>query len=147
LFVCAGHGAQRHDRRCQPARETEPASDLEVRVLWRPWWRELLAEQQPRHREVAWEGSCRQSPGPRNTNRIGGGPTVGEGAQKSEARSHPDRQVVYAAGMWGESHAPYPGRAADSRERQQSAEAVVAVCARRRRAEHEEPNWHETFDA
>jgi hypothetical protein len=104
---------------------------LEVRVLWGPWWQEPLAEQQPRHREVSWEGSCRQSPGPRNTNRIGGGLTVGEEAKKSEAQCHLDRRVVYAAGLWGESHAPYPGRAADSKERQQSAEAVLAACARR----------------
>jgi len=96
----------------QPARETEPGSDLEVRVLWGPWWQEPLAEQQPRHCEMSWEGSCRQSPGPRNTNRIRGGRTAGEGANKSEARCHPDRTVVDAAGVWGESHAPYPGRAA-----------------------------------
>jgi len=85
---------------------------LEVRVLWEPWWRESLAEQQPRRREARWEGSCRQIPGPRYTNRIGGGLTVGEEAKRSEARSHPDRRVVYAAGLWGESHAPYPGRSA-----------------------------------
>jgi len=29
---------------------------------------------------------------------------------------------------------------------QKSAEAVVAACARRRRAEREEPNRHEVFD-
>src|SRR3990172_11838185 len=46
-------------RRC-PARE----------VLWGSRWQEPLAEQQPRHREVGWEGSCKQTPGPRNTKRI-----------------------------------------------------------------------------
>jgi hypothetical protein len=66
---------------------------------------------------------------------------VGEGAKKSEARCHPDRTVVDAAGLRGESYAPYPGRAAVYRRgnravergnrRQQSAEAVVAACARR----------------
>jgi hypothetical protein len=78
--VCAGHGAQRLDRRWQPASESEPGSDLEVQVLWGPWWREPLAEQQPRHREVGWEGSWRQNPGPRNTNRIRGVRQVGERA-------------------------------------------------------------------
>ena len=107
---CAGHGAQRRDRRCQPRRETESGSDLEVRVLWGPWQQEPLAEQQPRHREVSWERSCEQSPGPRNTNRIGGDLPVGEGAKRPEARCCPDRTAVDAAGLWGESHAPYPGR-------------------------------------
>jgi hypothetical protein len=37
---------------------------------------------------------------------------MGEGAQGPEARYHPDRMCVYAAGGWGESHAPYPGRSA-----------------------------------
>jgi len=35
---------------------------------------------------------------------------VGEEAKISEARCHPDLTVVYAAGLWGESHASYPGR-------------------------------------
>jgi len=35
---------------------------------------------------------------------------VGEEAKRSKAHSHPDQTVVNAAGMWGESHAPYPGR-------------------------------------
>ena len=46
FFMCAGHGAQRLDRRCQPVSESEPGSDLEVQVHWGPWWREPLAEQQ-----------------------------------------------------------------------------------------------------
>ena len=57
-----------------------------------------------------WEGSHRQSSGPRNTNRIRGVCLVGEGANRPEARSHPDWMGVYAAGRWSESHAPYPGR-------------------------------------
>ena len=111
LFAwCARHGAQRRVWRCQPRRETESGSDLEVKVLWGPWWREPLAEQQPRRCEAAWEGSCKQDPGPRNTNRIEGGPTVGEEAIRSEARCYPDWRVVDAAGLWGEGHASYPGR-------------------------------------
>ena len=35
---------------------------------------------------------------------------MGEEAQRSEAQSHSDPRVVYATGLWGESHAPYPGR-------------------------------------
>jgi hypothetical protein len=34
--TCARHGAQRQDWRCQPVSESEPGSDLEVKVLWRP---------------------------------------------------------------------------------------------------------------
>ena len=90
--------------------EREPGSDLEVRVLWGSRWQEPLAEQQPFHREVSWEGSCRQSPGLRNTNRIRGVYEMGERAKRLEARCHPDRVGVYAAGMWGEGHASYPGR-------------------------------------
>jgi len=71
---------------------------------------ELLAEQQLRHREVSWEGSCRQSPGPRHTNRIGGARAVGERAIRLEAQCHPDRTGVDAAGVWGEGQASYPGR-------------------------------------
>src|SRR3990172_5484277 len=88
-------------RRC-PARE----------VLWGSRWQEPLAEQQPRHREVGWEGSCKQTPGPRNTKRIGGVLEVGEGAKRPEARCHPDRRGVDATGAWEESQAPYPGRSA-----------------------------------
>ena len=83
-----------------------------MQVLWGPWWQEPLAEQQLRYREVTWEGSCRQSSGPRNTNRIRGVRQVGEGAKRPEARCHPDLAGVYAAGRWGESHASYPGRSA-----------------------------------
>ena len=85
--------------------------DQEVKVLWGPWWQEPLAEPQGRRREAGSEGSGRQSPGPRNTNRIGGVRPVGEGAMRPEAQCHPDRAGVDAAGIWGESHAPYPGRA------------------------------------
>jgi len=35
---------------------------------------------------------------------------MGEEAKVSEARCHPDRMVVYAAGRWSESHVSYPGR-------------------------------------
>ena len=35
---------------------------------------------------------------------------MGEGANRPEARCHPDRAGVYAAGRWSESHVPYPGR-------------------------------------
>jgi len=35
---------------------------------------------------------------------------VGERAKRLEAQCHPDRSGVYAAGMWGEGHASYPGR-------------------------------------
>ena len=86
---------------------------------------------------MAWEGSCRQSPGPRNTKRIRGGRTVGEEAKRSEAQCHPDRAGVDAPGRW-ESHAPYPGRSAHlpwrltalrgvAMDEQKSAEAVVAA--------------------
>mgnify|MGYP006987955341 CR=1 FL=1 len=83
---------------------------MEVEVLWRPWWREPLAEQQPRRREAVWEGSCRQSPAPRDTDCIRCEHVMGERAMRLEALCHPDRVSVYAAGMWGEGHAPYLGR-------------------------------------
>ncbi len=111
-----------------------------MRVLWGPWWREPLAEQQLHRRESMWEGSCRQSPGPRNTNRIRGVHVVGERANGLEARCHPDRVGVYAAGMWGEGHASYPGRpvrlsispgpvasGGAAKGGQESAEAIVAA--------------------
>jgi hypothetical protein len=37
---------------------------------------------------------------------------MGEEAKGSKAHYHPDRAAVYATGMWGEGHAPYPGRSA-----------------------------------
>ena len=37
---------------------------------------------------------------------------MGERAKRLEARSHPDRVGVYAAGIWEESHASYPERSA-----------------------------------
>jgi hypothetical protein len=37
---------------------------------------------------------------------------VGKGTNLPEARCHPDRAYVDAAGRWGESHASYPGRSA-----------------------------------
>ena len=37
---------------------------------------------------------------------------MGEGAIISEAQGHPDRTNVDATGIWGESHASYPGRSA-----------------------------------
>jgi len=109
--VCAGHGAKRQERRSQPATEREPGIDQEVQVLrgGARWW-EPLAEQQLHRREAVWGGSRRQSRGPRNTNRIRGGCGVGERARTLEARRHPDRAVVCAAGMCGEGHASYPGR-------------------------------------
>ena len=66
--------------------------------------------------------------------------------------------VVDAAGIWGEGHAPYPGRSAYLLERareagrrtmgrQESAEAKVAVAHDGERAEREKPNRHEAFDA
>ena len=111
LPECAGHDAYAaQEGGVELVSESDPESDLGVRVPWRPWWQELLAEQQLRHREVSWEGSCRQSLGPRNTNRIRGVRLVGEGAKRPEARCHPDRAGVDAAGMWGEGHASYPGR-------------------------------------
>ena len=66
--------------RLEPASESEPGSDLEVKVLWRPLWWELLAEQQLRRREAWWEGSCKQTAGPTNRNCIRGERKVGEGA-------------------------------------------------------------------
>lgn len=45
---------------------------MEVRVLYRSGWWKLLAEGKGVHREVGSEGSRRQSPDPRNTNRISG---------------------------------------------------------------------------
>ena len=35
-LMCARHGAQRHDWRCQPEGESRPGSDLRVKVPWRP---------------------------------------------------------------------------------------------------------------
>ena len=107
-------------------------------VLWGSRWQEPLAEQQPRHREVGWEGSCKQTPGPRNTKRIRGVLEVGEGARRPEARCHPDQRGVDATGVWEESHAPYPGRSAhlplwlvalrgEAKDEQKSAEAEVAA--------------------
>jgi hypothetical protein len=49
------------------------ARDLEVQVLCGPWSREPLAERQLRRRDASWEGNCRQTCGPMNKNRIGGG--------------------------------------------------------------------------
>lgn len=72
--------------------------DLEVRVLWEPWLRVSLAERQLRRREASWEGSCRQSFGPRNTKRIRGGRSTDERAEKRKVRSNPDRTVVDATG-------------------------------------------------
>jgi hypothetical protein len=77
---------------------------------------------------------------------------------RPEARSHPDRAGVDAAGRWGESHASYPGRSAGLPQglvtprgvatgEQKSAEAVLSRSAQRRRAEHEEPNRHGALDA
>ena len=37
---------------------------------------------------------------------------MGKKANRFEARCHPDRTGVYAAGMWEESHAFYPERSA-----------------------------------
>ena len=63
----------------------EAKANREVTWRWKsyrgPWWREPLAEQQLRHREVSWEGSCKQIPGPRNTNRIRGVRRAGKGAK------------------------------------------------------------------
>ncbi len=84
---------------------------------------------------------------------------MGEEAKLSEARRHPDRTVVYAAGLWGESHAPYLGRSVHLPTNEASRVArrcdgwaevsrgQVTAGAGRRRAEHEEPTWLETFDA
>ena len=83
---------------------------------------------------------------------------MGKGATISKARCHPDRSGVDAAGIWGEGHAPYPGRSAylleGAREagrrtmgRQKSAEAKVAIAHDGERAEREKPNRHEAFDA
>lgn len=74
---------------------------------------------------------------------------TGEGALTPEAQMSFGSACVYVAGEWGEGHASYPGRSASLPERlaaprgvakgrQKSAEAEVAVGARRRRAEHEE---------
>jgi hypothetical protein len=65
---------------------------------------------------------------------------MGERAMRLEARCHPDRVGVDAAGMWGEGHASYPGRTVRlsiclglvaSRDAtkggQESAEAIVAA--------------------
>ena len=63
---------------------------------------------------------------------------MGEEARRSKARCHPDHAGVYAAGMWGESHASYPGRSVYLPNRlalsggrvtgtQKSAEAIVVV--------------------
>ena len=48
----------------------------------------------------------------RSTNRRRGAALVGERAQRLEARCHPDRRGVYAAGRWSDGHASYPGRSA-----------------------------------
>jgi hypothetical protein len=79
------------------ASESEPGSDLEVKVLWEPWWWESLAEQQLRRREAWWEGSCRQTAGPTNRNCIQGEREVGEWAERPEARYHSGRARVDAA--------------------------------------------------
>jgi len=39
-------------------------------------------------------------------------PHLGEGAQKPEARYHPEDAAVDAAGIWHEGRASYPGRSA-----------------------------------
>lgn len=73
---------------------------------------------------------------------------MGERARRLKARCHPDRRCVYAAGIWSESHAPYPGRSVSLPRRlasprggvmgcQKSAEAIVVPC-KGRRAEHAE---------
>ena len=65
---------------------------------------------------------------------------MGEGAARSEARCHPDRTGVDAAGRWGESHASFPGDLfvcqvpvalrGVAQGKQKSAEAVLAASAR-----------------
>ena len=63
--------------------------------------------------EAGWEGSPRQTPGPRNTNRIRRAP-LGKVATVTKPDSHPERWNVHAAGMGGRSHVlpregcPYP---------------------------------------
>ncbi len=63
---------------------------------------------------------------------------MGEGAQRPEARCHPDWAGVDAAGRWSESHVSSPGRPVHLPERlatprgvargaQESAEAIVAI--------------------
>jgi hypothetical protein len=78
------------DGAVNPDAEAIGRSDWEVQVLWEPRWQELLAEKQLRYREITWGGSCKLSPGPRNTNRIGGVCQVGEGATRPKARCHRD---------------------------------------------------------
>ena len=71
--------------------------------------------------------------------------------------SHSDRPAVDAAGMWDESHAPYPGRSGSLPLRlgpprggpmgsQKSAEAVVVAGAPRRRAERSGRSRCRAFD-
>ena len=63
---------------------------------------------------------------------------MGEGANRTEARSHPDRTGVDATGRWSEGDESYPGRSAHLPQRlvtlggvvrggQKSAEAEVAA--------------------
>ena len=55
------------------------------------------------------EGSGRQTPGLRNTNRMRRY-REDERANRLEVQRHPDRGGVDAAGIWEESHASYPER-------------------------------------
>lgn len=52
--------------------------------------------------EEKYEESGKQTPGPRNTNRMRGVVLMGERANRLEAQCHSDRVGVYAGGYLGE---------------------------------------------
>jgi hypothetical protein len=79
------------------------------------------------------------------------------GPKYPKPESHPERSVVYAAGIWDEGHAPYPGRSGLLPETasvvvrrrvgsQKSAETIVVAGAPRRRVEREWPSRCGAFD-
>ena len=124
-----------------------------------PECRELLAEQQP----YKPEGCSARSRGKEAVGKAlaRGTRTAYEasvwwarGQKDPKPEGTPDRAGVYAAGIWSEGHASYPGRSRLTSERvaqedlcsEKSATAIVAAFARRRRATHEEPKRRRAFD-
>jgi hypothetical protein len=136
--LCARHGAQRHAWRWQPGSESEPGSDVEGGSPSGG-----LGDRNPEpnskgvRREAESEGSCKQSPGPRNTKRLRGG----GGWARGQRDSKPDvirTQPTYMRRVYGTNvtrltlgDLPFcpcglgPSQG-DPRVRQKSAEAIRA---------------------
>ena len=66
------------------------------------------SRRQLRRREAGWEGSLRQNPGPRNTNRMRRAP-LGEVATMTEPKSHPEAVERRCGGHGGKVTRLTPG--------------------------------------